>query len=170
MATNSINPTNSQTNIKNSEIPAIVVNSDSALSSDYAALSKALADASHHAYCLTFFSNASRKAGSFVDFPQKYGFIPTLRGIDNEPVLLYRIVEEIETIVDPDDLLKRFSTLSYAQIVGALIFLRKMAQFNSRNIDVDEIEDSFNEADPSFQQMLEESMNNTELRYVYPTK
>ena len=113
---------------------------------------------------------SSSKTGGLVTFPEDYAHVPVLTGSDGNPVLLYRVVEEIEHLVDPAELQAQFPTLSYTQIVAALMFLRKVAQFNTRNLDLDEVEDAELESSEAFQEIVAQSLKSEELRIVYPPK
>ena len=113
---------------------------------------------------------SSSKTGGLVTFPEDYAHVPVLTGSDGNPVLLYRVVEEIEHFVDPAELQAQFPTLSYTQIVAALMFLRKVAQFNTRNLDLDEVEDTELESSEAFQEIVAQSLKSEELRIVYPPK
>lgn len=115
---------------------------------------------------LAHLADCSHVTGGFVHFPMEYGFVPVLVGNDEKPVLLYKIVEEIESLLDPDDIREQFPTLSYTKIVGALMFLRKMAQFNTRGLDLDDAEDAVLEKSEAFQKELMDSLKNGANRRV----
>ena len=113
---------------------------------------------------------ASKRAGGVVQFPPQYSHVPTLIGSDGEPVLLSRVVEEIETVLDPQDIPDAFPTLSYTQIVGALAFLRRVAQFNTKGLDLDELGDEGIEQSEAFQQAITESLADRQVRRVHSAK
>ncbi|MGH9427954.1 MAG: hypothetical protein ACRD2L_16845, partial [Terriglobia bacterium] len=68
-------------------------------------------------------------------------YCPFLHGSDEKPVFLYELVEVIDGVIDYDEIKEELPTLSVAQISGAIAFLRKVAQFNSDDVDLDELED-----------------------------
>lgn len=77
----------------------------------------------------------------YVQLLPEMSYMPVLIGNDEQPVYLYQLVEILESYLDYDALLAEFPTLNFSQISGAISFLRKVAQINSRQIDVDELED-----------------------------
>ncbi len=102
---------------------------------------------------------ASERTGFIVQVDAKYGYLPVVVGVDQEPVLLFNIVEEVEGIVDLQDLKNRFPTLSLGQLAGVFGFLRFLSQFNRSGIDIDAIEDRRFESDPEFQDAVKQSLN-----------
>ena len=120
--------------------------------------------------CIRFLKKASADTGGLVKMLDKYGHVPILEGSDGNPVLLYKIVEEIESVVDPSEIVDAFPTLSYAQVVSALMFLRNFAQFNTRGINIDEESDKSIESNPDIQAAIIASMNDEETRIVHVTK
>ena len=85
--------------------------------------------------------HCSIETGGYVQLLPEMSYIPVLVGNDNEPVFLYQLIEIIEGYLDFDGILVEFPTLNFSQVVGAISFLRKIAQINSRQIDVDALED-----------------------------
>lgn len=102
----------------------------------------------------------SRAVGGCVEILPELGYCPFLRGSDSHPVLLYEVIEAIDGIIDYDELKEEFPNLSYTQLNGAISFLRKLAQFNTRNIDVDALED---EADLSNTELVDAIVQAVEL-------
>ena len=84
---------------------------------------------------------ASKKSGGYVRMKPEYSYCPFLSGSNNEPVFLYQVVEVIDEVIDYDEIKEELPTLSIGQISGAIAFLRKVAQFNSDDVDLDELED-----------------------------
>lgn len=124
----------------------------------------------HDAFFLAKLQTASTKTGNVVQFPSEFGYVPTLVGSDNRPVLLRSVVEEIESIIDPDEICERFPALSYTQVVCALMFLRKLSQLNTRDLDLDDVEDGLIEGDAEFQRTIADSLDNLETRRVHSGK
>jgi hypothetical protein len=79
--------------------------------------------------------------GNYVQLLPQYKFLPVLVDVNEQPIPLYHFVEVLDEVVDYSKLQQEFPTLSFAQIDGAIAFLRKIAQFNSAEIDLDEFED-----------------------------
>ena len=98
--------------------------------------------------------------GGFVQLSREYDFLPALIGNDNQPVFLYQLIEAIDEFIDYDSLQKEYPTLTYSQIAGAVSFLRKVAQINSQNIDIDELEDEILAEDPMFLDELRKAFEN----------
>ncbi len=96
----------------------------------------------------------------------KYGCLPFMLGNDGQPVLLYEFVEVLDEYFDYDRVKAEFPTLSYGQISGAIAFLRKLAQFNTRQLNIDDLEDAELEASPEFQSLIEQSLANREVGRV----
>jgi len=83
----------------------------------------------------------SKATGGYVRLEPGFGFCPVLIGSDENPVPLYEIVEVIDEMIDYDNIKNEFPTLSYAQIDAAISFIRKVAQFNIRGINLDDLDD-----------------------------
>ena len=83
----------------------------------------------------------SFETGESVRLLPEYSFMPVLIDAQSHPVFLYQLIETIDEYVDIDRILEEFPQLNYSQVVGAIQFLRKVAQLNSRGIDIDELED-----------------------------
>lgn len=89
---------------------------------------------------LAYFNACSAAASNYVQFPSDYAGLPVLIGQDNKPVYLYELVEAVDEAVDYDEVKRMLPTLSFAQISGAIAFLRRVAQFNLRGVDIDGLE------------------------------
>lgn len=88
-------------------------------------------------------THCAQVSGGYVQLQPEFSYLPALLGNDQEPVFLYQLVEGFEEFLDYDATLEAYPTLSHDQIVDALSFLRKCSQLNSRNLDIDELEDDF---------------------------
>lgn len=96
------------------------------------------------------FYRASKATGDYVKLLPSHHFCPLLIGSDEKPVGLYQFVEVLDAIIDYDRIRDELPNLSYAQINGSLMFLRKVAQCNIHDIDIDELEDEKLESDAGF--------------------
>lgn len=94
-------------------------------------------------------------------------YIPMLIGSDNEAVPLYHFVEVMDEIVDYDLVRQELPTLSYAQIGGAISFLRKVSQINPQGADLDILEDMELSEDPAFLDELREALADEETSRVF---
>ncbi|MBC2713013.1 MAG: hypothetical protein HGJ94_19070 [Desulfosarcina sp.] len=93
---------------------------------------------------LKYYFDASQSTGGYVNLKDEHYRCPGLVGNDNSFVPLYEFVEVIDESIDYEIILDAFPTLTYSQISGAISFLRKLAQFNLKDIDVDEyLDDEF---------------------------
>ncbi len=113
-----------------------------------------------------FLAQASEKSGGVVIISPHYDCLPILIGNDGEPVRLYELVEEWDSLTDYDDIQERFPTLSYMQVAGAIAFIRKITQFNSRQEDVDAFVSHEIESNPDFQQELRDALADREMARV----
>jgi len=86
--------------------------------------------------------------GGYVQINPEMGCLPALIGNDSRPIFLYQFIEALDGLVDYDAVMEEFPTLTYAQIGGALAFLRKIAQLNARGVDIDALEDEADANDP----------------------
>jgi len=90
---------------------------------------------------LSSFEAWNKATGGYIHLNPDLGFLPVLVGNDGQSVSLYEFVEALDGLIDYDELQGEFPNLSFAQINSAISFLRKMAQFNIRGIDLDALED-----------------------------
>lgn len=109
---------------------------------------------------------ASQATGNYVKFLPRYDYCPALIGNDDRRVALYEFVEALDGAVDYDQLKEEFPNLSFAQINGAISFLRKIAQFNTQGIDIDEIEDLKAADDPELIEALKKAFADQETSRV----
>jgi len=113
-----------------------------------------------------WFTNVSRATGGHVKFLHEYADCPLLLGNDGRPVALYEFIEAIDGAVDYDLLREEFPTVSFAQIHGAISFLRKVAQFNSAGVDIDEQEDLAAASDHNLIEALKKAIADQEVTRV----
>ncbi len=111
---------------------------------------------------LELYHQASEANGGKVIMDQQHGYLPVLIGSDDNLIPLYKFVEVIDEITDYDQIRDEFPTLSFGQIASAIGFFRKLAQFNTRNIDIDALEDAFLEDNPDFQAAIRASLEDQE--------
>ncbi|HZG52772.1 MAG TPA: hypothetical protein VEZ40_11615 [Pyrinomonadaceae bacterium] len=127
-------------------------------------------DASTHSLqritLLKMFIECSTVTGGYVHINPQLGCLPALIGSDNEPIYLYEFVEVLDGLIDYDAITEEFPTLTYAQIGGALAFLRKTAQFNARGVDIDALEDEADANDPELINALRVALNDRETSRV----
>lgn len=109
-----------------------------------------------------FLENVSEATGGMVKVDTRYSCIPYLLGDDNRPVLLYDFVATLDGITDYAQIKQALPTLSYAQISSAINFLRKVSQFNTRQLDIDAMEDA-DEDDEDFQKTVMEAVRDQEV-------
>lgn len=93
------------------------------------------------AQVIRIFSHCSYAIGGYVQMRPEYQFIPVLVDLDSNPVPLYRFLEVLDEVIDYDLVREELPNLSYAQIGGAISFLRKISQINPKGIDFDLLED-----------------------------
>jgi len=110
---------------------------------DLTTAAKAFSEVTDRASTIRQFMECSIATGEHVQLLPAMGYMPALIGSDNEPVFLYQLIEMLEGYLDIDSLLEEFPTLNFSQIAGALSFIRKIAQINSRLVDPDELEEQF---------------------------
>jgi len=108
------------------------------------------------------YQTASGKNGSYVVVDRKFSYLPLLWGKDGRPVAVYEVVEEIEAILDFGELRSRFPTLSYTQVTATIGFLRTLAQFNSKNKEIDALQDEEIENGKPFQDAVKQAMGDKE--------
>ncbi len=112
------------------------------------------------------FSYCSDATGDYVQMRPEYQYIPILIGADNRTTPLYHFVEVLDELVDYDLVVSELPHLSYAQVSGALSFLRRLAQVNPRNIDPDLFDDEEIAEDPVFMDELRKALADKETSRV----
>jgi len=105
---------------------------------------------------------ASKSTGDYVKLLPKHRFCPALINDDQTVVGLYQFVELLDEITDYDKIKKELPGLSYAQINGALMFLRKISQFNIDDVDMDDLEEEGISKDPEFISQLRQALADQE--------
>lgn len=118
------------------------------------------------AHVLLAFSEFSEATGGHVQLRPEYHYVPVLIGDDGEAVPLYHFVEVLDGLVGYDQIRQALPTLSYGQIDGAISFLRKVAQYNPREIDFDELEDEEIRSNPAFLNELRRALADKETSRV----
>lgn len=108
----------------------------------------------------------STATGGYVQIMPELGCLPTLIGSDSRPVFLYEFVEVLDGLLDYDGIKEDFPTLTYAQINGAMAFLRRVAQFNVRGVDIDLLEDESDANDSELINALRTALNDRETSRV----
>ena len=108
---------------------------------------------------ISFYTHVSEDCGGDVVVDPQTGCLPYILGSDNQPVFLYKFVEILDEYIGYDQIKTELPTLSYGQISGALSFLRKLVQFNIRNINIDDLEDAELESSHDFQSLIENSLS-----------
>jgi hypothetical protein len=108
----------------------------------------------------------SEDTGSYVQMPVKLKFLPVLIGQDNEVIPLYHFVEALDEAVDYDRIQNALPTLSYAQIHGAISFIRRLSQFNMAEIDIDQLEDEDTAQNESLLNELTKALADKEITRV----
>jgi len=133
---------------------------------DLYAFREQLREWSHLTDQVELFAQAREASGNAVVLAPHYSFLPILIGRDQQPIALYRFVEVLDDVVDFDQIQEAFPTLSFGQISGALAFLRKLVQFNTRGVDIDRLEDEAFEGSPEFQAQMKRAVADQEITRV----
>jgi hypothetical protein len=118
------------------------------------------------AQAVYLFSKCSDATGGYVQLRPEYKYIPVLVGNDGQPVPLFHVVEVLDEFTDYSQIHNEMPTLSYAQINGAVAFLRKLAQQNPHDIDIDKIEDEVLAHDEVFLEELRSAFADSETTRV----
>lgn len=136
------------------------------LTSDLKRILHSVDAAQQAAHVLLAFSQFSEATGGHVQLRPEYQYVPVLIGDDGEAVPLYHFVEILDGLVGYNQVMQALPTLSYAQIDGALSFLRKVAQYNPRDIDFDALEDEEMRSNPAFLNELRRALADKETSRV----
>jgi uncharacterized protein (DUF433 family) len=115
---------------------------------------------------LDLFEKAAHAAGGIVTLDLQHSFLPVIIGNDHRPIPLYELVGSIDGNIDYDDILEDFPTLSFGQIAGAFAFLRNIAQFNVKGLNIEDLEDLLLETSEGFQDAVARSLKDTEATVV----
>lgn len=111
-------------------------------------------------------SRCSDATGGYVQLKHEYSYVPVLIGNDQTPIPLYHFVEVIDEFVDYDKVKEALPTLSYAQINGAIAFLRKASQYNPQGLDFDLMEDEAEANDPALLNEIKKALADEETSRV----
>lgn len=122
-------------------------------------LVSAIAKAFRAQCVVSMYSSASEYSGGCVKLRHDYKCLPLLERKDMPPVLLYDFVEVIDGLVDYDEVIEEFPGLSYSQVNSALGFLRRLAQFNTAGVDIDEVESKYLSQDEELITALRDAIN-----------
>ncbi|HEX8735659.1 MAG TPA: hypothetical protein VF721_10075 [Pyrinomonadaceae bacterium] len=117
---------------------------------------------------LKTFAELSVSTGGYVQILPEHHYLPALIGNDSRPVFLYEIVELIDEYIDYDRIQEECPTLSFSQIAGAISFIRKVAQLNGANVDIDEMENAIDAQDPELLEALRNALVDVEAARVFP--
>ncbi len=115
---------------------------------------------------LETFNKWSEATGGHVRLLPELQFCPVLIGDDGNPIPLYELVEVIDGVVDYSEIQVEFPNISFAQIDGAISFLRKIAQFNILGVDFDDLEDEMLAEDEGLLEELRNALANQETSRV----
>ena len=136
------------------------------LTDDLDRILRSVLTAQQTVHTLLAFSNFSEATGGYVQLRPEYQYVPVLIGDDGEAVPLYHFVEVLDGLVEYDQVRQQLPTLSYVQIDGAISFLRKVAQYNPREIDFDALEDEEIRSNPAFLDELRHALADKETSRV----
>ncbi|MGD0231858.1 MAG: hypothetical protein ABSC19_16140 [Syntrophorhabdales bacterium] len=137
-----------------SAAPSIVVRVDSSLTENVSSHLTVAASWEWKMAVLLQYSQYNDAIGRPIQLLPQYSFCPALIQRDQRPVFLYNFVEVLDELVDYQDIKDKLPGLSFRQIGGAIAFLRKLAQFNLKGIDIDALIDSEEAADQELQDNL----------------
>lgn len=115
---------------------------------------------------LETFNEWNEATGGHVRLLPELQFCPVLIGDDGNPIPLYELVEVIDGVVDYSEIQAEFPNISFAQIDGAISFLRKIAQFNILGVDFDDLEDEMLAEDEGLLEELRNALANQEIPRV----
>jgi hypothetical protein len=109
-----------------------------------------------------FYNVSSVSSSGYVMILPQYSFCPALIGSDNQPVFLFDFVEVIDELLDYDRIKEEIPNISYAQIDGAISFIRKLLQFNSKSLDIDDLREEMSSRNELFLDRLRSSLITSE--------
>lgn len=132
-------------------------------------LTKALGQYRMHTACelglagvVEFYDVSSVSCGGYAMILPQYSFCPALIGSDDQPVFLFEFVEVIDGLLDYDRIKEEIPNISYAQIDGAISFIRKLLQFNSKSLDIDDLREEMSSRNELFLGRLRNSLTTSE--------
>lgn len=109
---------------------------------------------------------ASDATGSHVELSPEFSYCPVLKDRSGQVLPLYKFIEILDECLDYEEVKEEMSTFSFAQINGAISFLRKIAQFNLAGVDFDAEIDQELLQDRAFRRELENGLADQESSYV----
>lgn len=115
---------------------------------------------------IRFLQRSSESTYNNVQLLEDFSFCPVLIGNDQHPIFLSNFIEVVDELLDYDKIKGEFPTLSFAQIHGAIEFLKKISQFNSKGIDIEDFEDSVISENEELIQALKAAIANQETTRV----
>lgn len=113
------------------------------------------------------FYNAS--AGEYVVIRPEYSFCPVLM-TSQEPIFLFEFVDVLDGLINYDRVKEELPGISYAQIHGAISFIRKLLQFNVRGLDPDDLLEEMQHNDTELFDQLRRSISTENSRVLYFNK
>lgn len=125
-----------------------------------------LSAAQNAAQVVRVFSQYSDATGSFVKMLRDYHYVPVIMGVDNKPVPVYQFIEVLDGVLDYDSVVEELPNLNFSLISGTISFLRKLAQYNPANIDIDRLEDEQLSDDHEFLKQLRTAIADEETSRV----
>ena len=111
---------------------------------------------------LKFLNESTTESGNYIKLLKKYSYCPGLIDSNQNFIPLYALIEYLDGLIDYEKVIEEYPALSYTQINGAISFLRKIAQFNIRGVDIDQFFESVSEADEKFLSELRSALYNKE--------
>ena len=115
---------------------------------------------------LSLLSKANNITGGYISLTEEFYFCPFLIDMNKHLIPLYEFIEVLDDAVDYDKIKERLPTLSFSQIAGAISFLRKIAQFNALDKDLDEYLDEEFEQSEEFLSELKKAFADKEVSRV----
>lgn len=112
------------------------------------------------------YRSACHCSGGYVKMQRRYKSLALLERKDKSPVFIYQLVQVLDELVDYDEIIAEYPGLSYSQVSGAMGFLRRIAQFNTAGVDVDQVEESHFAEDEELIASLRHAINQGEGKHV----
>ena len=136
------------------------------ISGDFAALLGKFHEFQSRVEMVQTLIHLSKSTGSYVQLLETYGFFPVLIGEDKRPVFLFNFMQVLDEQIDYDKVKEELPNLSYAQIDGAVSFLKKVTQLNILGIDINDIENEYELEDAELLDQLKQGLANQEIARV----
>jgi len=109
---------------------------------------------------------ANDATGSHVELLPEFSYCPILKDSSGDVLPLYKFIEILDECLDYEDVKAEMPSFSFAQIEGAISFLRKIAQFNLASVDIDEEIDQQLLKDIVFRNELQNGLADQESMHV----